>query len=271
LLKAGELTSNMDFPLITDFGGWVVAWCAVAMVLGGLIKGTLGIGTPLLTVPMMAMVLPAHMAVTMMIIPVIVANLWQVREARDARKIVTRYWPAFVALFLGAWIGVKILSGIDERPLLTLVGIAVISFTLLQGSRRKILIPEPQVKSAGFVFGFCSGMIGGLSSMFGPMLVLYLVSLGGLKKNEFVGIISFLYVAAVLSWALMLLSFGLLSKSLLISSTLALLPLSLGLGLGRSLRNRVEERLFHRLVWIILLISGCSMLWRAWQMGSTLP
>ena len=260
----------MEFPLITDFGIWVVAWCAVAMMLGGLIKGTLGIGTPLLTVPMMAMVLPAHMAVTMMIIPVIAANLWQVREASDARKIAARYWPAFVALFVGTWIGVKILSGIDERPLLMFVGIAVICFTLLQGSRRKILIPEPLVKAAGFIFGLCSGMIGGLSSMFGPMLVLYLVSHGGLKKNEFVGIISFLYVAAVLSWGLMLLSFGMLSKSLVLSSTLALLPLSLGLGLGRSLRNRVEERLFHRLVWIILLVSGGSMLWRAWKLGSTL-
>ncbi|MGI9319269.1 MAG: sulfite exporter TauE/SafE family protein [bacterium] len=255
--------------MIIDFGNWTLVWCALAMLLGGVIKGTLGIGTPLLTVPMMAMVLPAHMAVTMMIIPVIVANLWQVREASNATAIVRRYWPAFIALFLGTWVGVKILSGIDERPLLMFVGIAVICFTLLQGSRRKILIPESLVKVTGFLFGLCSGIIGGLSSMFGPMLVLYLVSLGGLKKNEFVGIISFLYVAAVLSWGVILLSFNMLSKSLILSSTLALLPLTIGLGLGRSLRNRVEERLFHRLVWIILLASGSSMLWRASNLGST--
>jgi uncharacterized membrane protein YfcA len=241
------------------------------MMLGGLIKGTLGIGTPLLTVPMMAMVLPAHMAVTMMIVPVIFANLWQVREASDPTATVLRFWPAFGALIVGAWIGVKILSGIDERPLLMLVGIAVICFTLLQGSRRKILIPENLVKIAGFFFGFCSGLIGGLSSMFGPMLVLYLVSLGGLKKNEFVSIISFLYVAAVLSWGIILVSFDMLSSSLVLSSTLALLPLSIGLGVGRSLRNRVPERLFHRLVWLILLASGTSMLWRAWNLDSTLP
>lgn len=260
----------MEFPLITDFGAWAIAWCALAMMLGGLIKGTLGIGTPLLTVPMMAMVLPAHMAVTMMIVPVIVANLWQVREASDPAATVLRFWPAFAALCVGAWFGVKILSEIDERPLLMFVGIAVICFTLLQGSRRKILIPQHLVKIAGFFFGFCSGLIGGLSSMFGPMLVLYLVSLGGLKKNEFVNIISFLYVAAVLSWGIILVSFDMLSNSLVISSTLALLPLSIGLGLGRSLRNRVPERLFHRLVWLILLTSGVSMLWRAWNLDSTL-
>ena len=260
----------MEFPLIIDFGPWVLVWCGLAMLLGGLIKGTLGIGTPLLTVPMMAMVLPAHMAVTIMLLPVIAANLWQVREAKDARGIALRYWPAFVALFVGTLVGVKILSEIDERPLLLLVGVAVICFTLLQGSRRKILIPKTLIKGTGFVFGLFSGLIGGLSSMFGPMLVLYLVSHGDLKKNEFVGIISFLYVAAVTSWGLMLLSFGMLSRSLMMSSALALIPLILGLGLGRSLRNRVEERLFHRLVWIILLISGGSMIWRAWNLGSTL-
>ena len=97
-----------------------IIWCMIAMWLGGLIKGTLGVGTPLLTVPMMAMVLPAQLAVTMMVIPVVVANLWQIREAEQPRQIVSKFWPAFIALFAGASIGVTILAGINERNLLIL-------------------------------------------------------------------------------------------------------------------------------------------------------
>ena len=66
--------------MIESMGISVLAWCALAMLCGGLIKGALGVGTPLLTVPMLAMVLPPQQAVAIMAMPVIVANLWQVKD-----------------------------------------------------------------------------------------------------------------------------------------------------------------------------------------------
>jgi len=61
---------------LEEFDLLVIAWCAFALFCGGLIKGTLGVGTPLLTVPLMALVLPAQMAVILMAVPVVVANVW---------------------------------------------------------------------------------------------------------------------------------------------------------------------------------------------------
>ncbi|MGB1612514.1 MAG: hypothetical protein ACPHCM_03420, partial [Arenicellales bacterium] len=52
---------------------WIIVWCGFALFCGGLIKGTLGVGTPLLTVPLMALVVPAQTAVVLMAIPVVVA------------------------------------------------------------------------------------------------------------------------------------------------------------------------------------------------------
>lgn len=254
---------------VGEFSTGMILWCALAMACGGLIKGTLGVGTPLLTVPMLAMALPAHHAVTIMAIPVVVANLWQVREADDFRGTVSRFWPAFVALLIGTWVGVSILAGIDEKLLLTIVGIAVICFTVLQSSPLKVTIPANLEKPAGAGFCGTSGIIGGLSSMFGPMLILYLVSLGSLSKHQFVSTISFLYIGAVIPWTLILLIQGVLTPDLLTLSTLAVIPLVIGLVAGRSVRNRIHEVIFHRLVIGILLISGATMLWRATNFGST--
>ena len=112
--------------MIFELSPWIIAWCALAMACGGLIKGLLGIGTPLLTVPMMALVLPAHHAVVIMAFPVVVANLWQVYDADQPVATIKRFWPAFAALLIGTWIGLKVLTGIDEKTLLFLVGILVI-------------------------------------------------------------------------------------------------------------------------------------------------
>lgn len=255
--------------MILELSLWVLAWCAFAMACGGFIKGVLGIGTPLLTVPMMALVLPVHHAVIIMAIPVVVANLWQVYDAEKPVQTVKRFWPALAALLAGTWIGVKILTGIDEKTLLIVVGILVICFTVIQGSSRRIQIPSHLERPAGAVFCGSAGIIGGLSSMFGPMLILYLVSLATLDKNRFVNTISFLYIGAVVPWVVILAITGALNARLAMLSALSVVPLVVGLAAGRMIRKRVEETIFHRLILGVLILSGISMIWRAWQIGVT--
>jgi uncharacterized membrane protein YfcA len=249
--------------VLTEYGPWVIAWCFFALACGGLIKGALGVGTPLLTVPMMAQVLPPQMAIAVMAVPVVVANVWQFSQAERSSAIVGRFWPTFVAILVGMWIGVKILSVIDETALLIVVGVAVIAFSLLQGSRFRFHLPDRWVKPAGVLFGGASGLIGGVSSFFGPMLITYLISIRGLAKNQFVSTISFLYVSAVVPWAFTLYWFGLLDQRLLIVSTIATLPVTLGLLLGQRIRGHISEARYHYLIIGILIISGLSMLWRA--------
>ena len=246
-----------------EFSIQILVWCALALAGGGLIKGALGVGTPLLTVPLMALVLPPQTAVALMAIPVVVANLWQAWQAPRVDKVINRFWPTFVAILVGSWIGVAILTRIDDKALMIVVGIAVIIFALLQGSSYKLRIPASLEKPAGVGFGFASGLIGGVSSFFGPMLIIYLVSLKSLGKERFISAISFLYVSAVVPWAITLYWLGLLDRHLLMYSTAAVAPVILGMMIGRNLRKYINEHRFQRLILIILLCSGGVILWRA--------
>ena len=251
--------------MLEEYGPWIIAWCAFALACGGFIKGALGVGTPLLTVPMMAQVLPPQMAIAIMAVPVVVANVWQFAQAERSGAVIARFWPTFIAILIGTWIGVKILVTIDETTLMVLVGAAVIGFAILQGSRFKLHLPDRLVRPAGIFFGGASGLIGGVSSFFGPMLITYLISIRGLGKNQFVSSISFLYVSAVVPWTLTLIYFGILDNRLLIYSALATIPVTLGLVVGQRIRNHISEARFSYLIIGILIISGLSMLWRAMQ------
>ncbi len=251
--------------MLTEYAPWIVGWCFFALWCGGFIKGALGVGTPLLTVPMMALVLPPQMAIAIMAIPVVVANLWQFAQAERSTAVIARFWPTFLAILIGTWVGVKILSVIDEQTLLVVVGIAVIGFALLQGSRFRLHLPDPMVKPAGVFFGGASGLIGGLSSFFGPMLIVYLISIRNLDKNQFVSSISFLYVSAVVPWTITLYLFGLLDQRLLIYSCLATIPVTIGLLIGQRIRRHISDARFQYLIIGILVVSGISMLWRAYN------
>ena len=237
------------------------------MACGGLIKGSLGVGTPLLTVPLMALAMPAQSAVTLMAMPVVVANVWQALSASNIKSIVGRFWPVCVALITGTIIGTRILSVIDERLLLLVVGLFVIVLTLFQASQFKLQIESRLVVPTGIIFGIASGVIGGISSMFGPMLILYLVSVKDLDKEDFVSTISFLYMSAVVPWAVLLFSVGLLRGPLLLGSVAAVIPVTIGMLFGQHLREHISEQRFQQLMLLVLITSGSTMLWRAWSVG----
>ena len=59
--------------------------------------------------------------------------------------------------------------------------------------------------------------------------------------------------------------YDILDQRLLLYSTFATLPVTLGLLAGQRLRSRISEARFHYLIIGILVISGASMLWRAYQ------
>ena len=99
--------------------------------------------------------------------------------------------------------------------------------------------------------------------MFGPMLILFLVSQKELGKEDFVGAISFLYLCAVLPWTVGLIVTGLLTQKLLLASVLATVPVLAGIAIGQQIRKCVNDRHFHHLIIVVLMVSGISMLWQA--------
>jgi len=103
--------------------------------------------------------------------------------------------------------------------------------------------------------------------MFGPMLIIYLVSVKDLDKNDFVSTISFLYICAVVPWAVLLFSVGLLRGSLLLGSAAAVIPVTAGMLIGQHLRRHISEHRFQHLMLLVLLISGASMLWRSYSVA----
>ena len=57
---------------------------AAVFVAGGVVKGTLGIGLPLVSVPLLSLFIPATHAIALVAMPVLVSNAWQ---AFDSGKL----------------------------------------------------------------------------------------------------------------------------------------------------------------------------------------
>jgi uncharacterized membrane protein YfcA len=105
-------------------------------------------------------------------------------------------------------------------------------------------------------------MFGGVAGMFGPPLIAYLVGLG-LHPDLFVKYISILFLAATGTLILALGSMGALSITDFAVSAAAMIPIQLGVVIGRWLRGICPPALFRGLVLVILALGGLDMLRRA--------
>jgi uncharacterized membrane protein YfcA len=113
----------------------------------------------------------------------------------------------------------------------------------------------------GTLVGGLSGILGGVSSLMGPILISYTMSLK-LKRDEFVGAISVIYLMTALPMYMAMFSFGRIEAMDLGYSVLALIPMAIGLKAGQKLRHRLSEEAFRKVLLAFLILIAVLLVFR---------
>ena len=140
-----------------------------------------------------------------------------------------------------------------------LLGGMLLLFCVLQLSPLKLQIAPRVEPWLGPLVGILGGLSGGVSSFFGPILVTYLMLLN-LERDTFVASIALCYTVAGAALYVTLAGYQLLGWPELVVSTAALLPLWIGMLVGRRLRRRIAPERFRQLLIGVLLLIAVSLL-----------
>ncbi|HTW54748.1 MAG TPA: TSUP family transporter, partial [Stellaceae bacterium] len=115
---------------------------------------------------------------------------------------------------------------------------------------------------SGPLVGFAAGVLGGMSAMFGPPMIAYLVG-RRTDPDSFVKQMAIFAFTASLTMLLALNRSGSMSLEDIGISALAIIPILAGMPLGRWLRRRTRPAWFRAAVLIVLAAGGVDMLRRA--------
>ncbi|MCH7793781.1 MAG: sulfite exporter TauE/SafE family protein [Proteobacteria bacterium] len=247
---------------MNDFDIATLALLALGLVAGGVTKGFAGSGLPTVSVASMAIVIDVPTAVALMPIPLLVANARQAFRGGYMRNAMRCFWPLLVCLPFGAVLGVKVLTGIDARTVSGLVGAIVVAFALLSQVRFEWRVSARRERQLQPLVGLGAGVIGGISSIFAPLIVMHLMSLR-LPKDEFVGTVGLAYLVGIVPMILALTAFGRLGQTETLWGAAALVPVLAGMFLGERLRGHFSETLFRRCLLVLLLLAGLNLIVQA--------
>lgn len=236
----------MELSLSTDMV-LIIAACAAAILFGGIVKGTLGVGLPLFAVPIMSLMIGSTQAIALVAVPVLVSNIWQAWQEASWKASLKRFWPLMLTQAIMTVFAVHWTLSFSVKELNRLVAFAVILAVVSMLFKPSFTISADKERWTGALVGTLSGMLGGVSSLMGPILISYMLSLK-LQRDEFVGAVSVIYLNAAWPLYLAMYSFGRMEVVDLGYSVLALLPMAIGLRTGQKLRHRLSEDAFRKVL-----------------------
>ena len=88
----------------------------LAVLAGGLVKGTLGFGMPMVALPIIAFIIPPTTAMILLCAPIFLTNFLQIKFRQGVSSY--RFLPMFLCLIIGLIIGARLILEIDVKELL---------------------------------------------------------------------------------------------------------------------------------------------------------
>jgi uncharacterized protein len=233
--------------------------CTLALMAGGFVKGVISIGLPLVGMPLLMLAIDVPTAVTLLMVPILLSNLVQAVEGPDTLGVFRRFWPLQLCLAIGTFIGTGLLATLDPRLLLLIVG----GFTLVFGGLSTVqphLAISPRVERwLGPPIGLLAGIVGGMSTLFGGVLALFVVGLK-LPRDLFVKAVSMLYTTAGAFLLIGGAAHGTAGTSEIVLSSAAMVPVYGGMLIGQRVRHYLDGNKFRLVVLACILITGVNMI-----------
>lgn len=230
----------------------LLAMSAGMFITGGVVKGTLGAGLPLVVVPLLSLIMPAPQAIGLLVLPVLLSNLLQAVEGGRLRVAMRGFSSLMLAQLVGTLLAVQLSQHLSLKEINGAIALTVLSAVLVMVFQPRGAIEARHRVWADPLVGAIAGLMAGVSSLTGPILITYLMALR-LPRDEFVGSISIIYLVGALPMYGAMLAWGRFGWTEVAWSCLALAPVYLGMRFGGALRHRLSEIVFQRLLLAFLL------------------
>lgn len=241
---------------------------AIAITLfSGFVKGAIGFAMPMIMLSALGSFLTAQQAVAAVILPVLITNIRQaLRQGWAPAMQATwdyRWHVGMVVLFIP--VSAFFATQVPQWLMYAMIGLPITLYAAWQLAGRSLTLPIHRRRRAEIVTGIIGGLIGGISGIWGPPLIVLLLSLNPPKDEQMrVQGVVFFIGAAVLT--LSHLQSGLLNAQTLPFSAALVLPAILGMGLGYLAHDRLDVAQFRRWTLILLVLTGLNLIRRALEL-----
>ena len=225
----------------------------LAFLFSGIVKGFLGMGLPASAMGFLTLVMEPTVAISLLIVPIVFTNFVQFFRSNQPFHIAMEFRYFAVAIILSIFFTSMFITSYPTGLLTVSIGLAMVIFSIQSMFGIHIKVKDSFLTH--ILFGCLAGILGGLSSIWSPIVGMYLIS-KNYSKDDFIGISGFLFFAGCLPLSLGLYISGILTVSSVLQSLIGLFFVLIGFRIGELIRNVVPQTLFKKILLSIFLVMG---------------
>lgn len=237
----------------------MLAFVVFVFALAGVIKGTIGLGLPAVSMGLLSLVISPFQAATLLIIPSMVTNVWQLFAEGHVIKLIRRFWSLLLGMILGSIWSIFPTLGHSHFPSEALLGgmLALYGFYGLCAKSMPNLSKHEHWLSP--LIGYLGGALTVATGVVVIPVVPYLQSLH-LKRDDLVQSLGLAFTVSTLCLALYLHLHPVNDTPIDYQmSLIALFPALIGMWLGTKIRYHIPEHKFRKVFFIGLVFFGSYM------------
>lgn len=242
-----------------EFSPDTIIIAALIFFLAAFFHGSIGLGFPMVSTPLLALITDIRTAIILTLIPTILVNIVSIVSEGNVIASIRRFLPLALLAMVGGLIGTFILIFTDTTLFEALLAIAIIGYLYRDNLNLDFSWIYDHPRSSKWIFGILAGLLGGLTNVMAPVLIIYSIE-SRYTKSE---IIQALNLSFMFGKGIQLVLFSLYGKFTLTTlsiSTIMLIVIALALFLGIKIRKRIDADLYMKFLRIFLLLIAATLL-----------
>ena len=243
-----------------------VAMVIACFLLGGFMKGAIGMGLPVVVLAGLSFLMPLRDAMAIFLVPGVLSNLWQASAGPWFWELLRRLWSFFGAAFLAIWVGVFIIAATKSNVMVLALAAGLCVYSLWSLIMPRLPPPGRQEGWMSPAAGALGGVMFGMTGTFVVPGLLYLETLG-LKRDMFVQALGITFLTISATLAVSMSGFGLVGWDHAVLSATGLVPVFAGIWAGRRVRHRISEAFYRKLFFVALFVTGVYLFLRTMLAG----
>jgi uncharacterized membrane protein YfcA len=228
---------------------------AAVFALAGFVKGVIGLGLPTVSMGLLAVAMTPVQALTIVVVPAIVTNIWQTFAGPYLRDIMRRLWPLLLGTAVAIWFCGGLMTGPYAKYGSIVLGVLLVIYAVVTLVKFQFKTAPQNEKWVGAVAGVLTGVVSAATGVQVIPSMPFMQSIG-MEKSELVQALGLYFTVATLAQAFNLTSAGLLTAATALPGIVAMITAFAGMFIGQAVRDRMEPEQFRRWFLIAMLLLG---------------
>lgn len=237
---------------------WIVF---AAFLFAGTVKGISGVGLPLTALGILTFFTDPRSAFACALVPIFLSNALQLYRIGNIGPAIRRYLPYLITMAVLIPIVLTMTAEASQEFLFLTLGIVILIFVTLNLTKWAPRLPDHHDRKAQVIAGGMAGVLGGLTSIWLPVVVTYLTA-RNTPKDEFIRASGLMLMVGSVPLFLGYVSEGFLTGPVALLSLALVIPTGFGMLAGEHLRVRLSEAGFRKAVLFIFLLIGLNLIRR---------